>query len=312
MGRPPTITRERLIDTARRVFAAKGFDSTTLADIAKELGVTPAAILRHVDSKQALFGLAMQSGMLLEPPQCILELPKIDAKSDPRAVLRRIAEGFVPFIQDVLATRIVVAMHASSRSTSLVLPFDPEADNPPRRGLKIVADYFRRAAEAGVMRISDPRAAALLFMGSLQGYVLSHTVLKISPPVPLDEYIDALLELWTSGALSPSPPRRGEKVPKADEGASRSRGARPLTRLRHPLPASGARAEKAGGPRAVKRNVSPNRDRGRGARARDDRRAAVPALQPDAEAGRPQRLARSANRGGRVAGRRPRRPRSDR
>jgi len=270
MGRPPTITRERLIDTARRVFAAKGFDSTTLADIAKELGVTPAAILRHVDSKQALFGLAMQSGMLLEPPQCILELPKIDAKSDPRAVLRRIAEGFVPFIQDVLATRIVVAMHASSRSTSLVLPFDPEADNPPRRGLKIVADYFRRAAEAGVMRISDPRAAALLFMGSLQGYVLSHTVLKISPPVPLDEYIDALLELWTSGAL------------------------------------------KAGGPRAVKRNVSPNRDRGRGARARDDRRAAVPALQPDAEAGRPQRVARSANRGGRVAGRRPRRPRSDR
>src|SRR3954449_10755489 len=270
MARPPTITRDRLIDTARRVFAAKGFEATTLAEIAKELGVTPAAILRHVDSKQALFGLAMKSGMLLDPPQCILELPRIDAKTDPRVVLRRIAEGFVPFIQDVLATRIAVSMHASSHGTSLVLPFDPEADNPPRRGLKIVADYFRRAAAAGVMRISDPRAAALLFMGSLQGYVLSHSVLKITPAVPLDEYIDALLELWTSGAL------------------------------------------KTGGTRAVKRNVSPNRDRDRGARARGDRRAAVPALQPDAEAGRPQRLAGSADRGGRVARRRPRRPRSDR
>jgi AcrR family transcriptional regulator len=270
MGRPPTINRERLIDTARRVFAAKGFDATTLADIASELGVTPAAILRHVDSKQALFGLAMKSGMMLEPPHCILELPHIDAKSDPRAVLRRIAEEFVPFIQDVLATRIVVAMHASSRSTSVVLPFDPEADNPPRRGLKIVADYFRRAAEAGVLRISDPRAASLLFMGSLQGYVLSHTVLKITPPVPLNDYIDALLELWTSGAI------------------------------------------RSGGSRAIKRNVSPNRDRDRGARARGDRPAAVHARSAKTETAGAERVTRSAERAGRVTRRRPRRPRSDR
>jgi len=270
MGRPPTITRDRLIDTARRVFAAKGFDATTLADIAGELGVTPAAILRHVDSKQALFGLAMKSGMLLDPPACILELPDVDARTDPRLVLRRIAEGFVPFIQDVLATRIVVAMHASSRSTSVVLPFDPEADNPPRRGLKIVADYFRRAARAGVLRTADPRAAALLFMGSLQGYVLSHTVLKIDPPVSLDDYIDALLDLWTSGAI------------------------------------------RSGGSRAIKRNVSPHRDRDRGGRARGDRPAAVPARVAKTEAGGAERLARSANRAGGVARRRPRRPRSDR
>jgi len=271
MGRPPTINRERLIDTARRVFAAKGFDAATLADIATELGVTPAAILRHVDSKQALFGLAMKSGMLLDPPACILELPHIDAaKTDPRDVLRRIAEEFVPFIQDVLATRIVVAMHASSRSTSVVLPFDPEADNPPRRGLKMVADYFRRAAEAGVLRISDPRAASLLFMGSMQGYVLSHTVLKISPPVPLNDYIDALLELWTSGAI------------------------------------------RSGGSRAIKKNLSPNRDRDRGARARGDRPAAVHAGSAKTEAARPERVTRSEDRAGRVARRRPRRPRSDR
>jgi len=266
MGRPPTINRERLIDTARRVFAAKGFAATTLADIAGELKVTPAAILRHVDSKQALFGLAMQSGMLLDPPNCILELPHIDARTDPRVVLRRIAQEFVPFIQQVLATRIVVAMHA----TSVVLPFDPEADNPPRRGLKIVADYFRRAAEAGVLRISDPHAAALLFMGSLQGYVLSHTVLKIVPPVPLNDYIDALLELWTSGAI------------------------------------------RSGGSRAIKRNVSPNRDRDRGARARGDRPAAVHARSAKAETAGAERIARSADRAGRVARRRPRGPRSDR
>ena len=47
MGRPPRISREQLLDTARRVFSTRGFDGATLADIGAELGVTPAAILRH-------------------------------------------------------------------------------------------------------------------------------------------------------------------------------------------------------------------------------------------------------------------------
>src|SRR5688572_9731222 len=176
MGRPPRIRRDQILDTARRVFAAKGFAAATLADIAGELEVTPAALLRHVDSKHALFDEGMKSGPVLEPPACILELPSTPADADPRAVLRRIAEEFIPFAERIIAASIVVAMHENARRTSLVLPFD-ESDSPPRRGFPIVADYFRRAAAAGRLRIHDPRAAALLFMGSLQGYVLFHHVL---------------------------------------------------------------------------------------------------------------------------------------
>ena len=61
MGRPPRIRRDQILDTARRVFAAKGFAAATLADIAGELGVTAAALLRHVRSKDALFAEAMRS-----------------------------------------------------------------------------------------------------------------------------------------------------------------------------------------------------------------------------------------------------------
>src|SRR4051794_35123067 len=111
MGRPPRIRREQILDTARRVFAEKGFAAATLADIAGQLDVTPAALLRHVDSKHALFDEAMKSGPVLEPPAAIIELASTPGTADPRVVLRRIAEEFIPFASKVIAASIVMAMH---------------------------------------------------------------------------------------------------------------------------------------------------------------------------------------------------------
>src|ERR1700737_503978 len=161
MGRPPRIRRDQILETARGVFAQKGFEGATLADIASELRVTPAAVLRHVSSKQELFRAAMR-GRVTAPPDFILELASVDASVDPRIVLRNIAERFVPFVEKVIAENIAVYMR--QRSRSLLLPFDPDAaDSPPRRGLAVVTDYFRRAMEAGVIRSGDPRAKALIF-----------------------------------------------------------------------------------------------------------------------------------------------------
>ena len=200
MGRPPRITRDQLFETARGVFAVKGFEAATLADIASELRITPAAVLRHVDSKQELFRLAMR-WRVTAPPDFILALGSVDAHTNPRVVLRDIAEQFVPFVEKVIAENIAVYMHEKARS--LLVPFDADAsDSPPRRGLAVVGDYFRRAMDAGVIRRGDPRAAALLFMGSLQAYVMMHHILKVAPkPYPLDRYIDALIDLWSSGAI---------------------------------------------------------------------------------------------------------------
>ncbi len=210
MGRPPRIDRGILLETARRIFMAKGYASTTLADIAGELAVTPAAILRHVDSKQALFAEAMSTSTV-DPPACILDLATTDAAEDPRPVLRRIAREFVPFARAVLASRIVMEMHERAHP-ALVLPFRPDdTSNPARRGIPILIDYFRRAGEAGTIRIADPQAAALLFIGSLHSYVIFHELIRLTPVYPLDRYIDALLDLWTSGGIAT--PAQGTGTP---------------------------------------------------------------------------------------------------
>src|ERR1051325_11422413 len=132
MGRPPTVTRDDVLETARRVFATKGFEATTLADIAAELGVTPAAVLRHAKSKQALFAAAMRARHI-EMPAAIIHLQATGGAEDPRVVLRRLAEEFVPFVSKTIAESLAVYMHRRSQ-TSIVLPFDVrDDDSPPRR-----------------------------------------------------------------------------------------------------------------------------------------------------------------------------------
>ncbi|MCU1244796.1 MAG: transcriptional regulator, TetR family, partial [Acidobacteria bacterium] len=120
MGRRPTVNRDELLATARRIFGQKGFERATLADIAGELGVTPAALLRHVDSKQALFAESMRGGRI-ELPEALLALATVDASADPRVILRRFALEFIPFVQQMISVQMAVHMHRSAQ-TSLVVP----------------------------------------------------------------------------------------------------------------------------------------------------------------------------------------------
>jgi len=223
MGRPPRISRDQILEAARTAFAERGFAGTTLADIAAELKVTPAAILRHFRTKQELFTTAMSSRGIVIPP-FVEELARVDASTDPRVVLRRFAEQVIPFVSAIIRPAIAVQMHMASRQTTLVVPFDTQdEETPPRRGLRIATDYFRRAIEAGVVRRADPRALALLFLGQLQSYVFIHHILGVTPGYPLESYLDALIDLWTGGALAPktkrpAPRRDRDRAPRRRDG----------------------------------------------------------------------------------------------
>lgn len=233
MGRPPRISRDQILEAAREAFTARGFAATTLADIAAGLDVTAAAILRHFPSKQDLFTAAMGS-RALAVPAFVEELARADAAEDPRLVLRRFAEQFVPFMSTVIRPAIAVQMHMASQTTTLVVPFDTHAEEtPPRRGIRIMTGYFRRAMKAGTVRRGDPRALALLFVGQLQSYVFLHQILDVKPVFPLGDYLDQLFGLWTGGALAVEKKRarssgRGDRAPGRGGGgaAVRSKAAR--------------------------------------------------------------------------------------
>ncbi len=211
MGRTARVSREQVLAAARETFVERGFEGATLAGIGAKLSVSPAALLRHAPNKRALFIASMGGGD--EPDMAPLAfLEELDGSEDPRAVLRRVAETMVPFLEARI--RQIVARWVYFKTLPgigrLPLPFDPEArPTPPQRNLRFLEDYVRRARRHGRLDVSNPRAAAFAFFATVHSFVfLQHVVEALETPMPLDEYLDTVLDVWTRGAVAPAAPRR--------------------------------------------------------------------------------------------------------
>lgn len=216
MGRRAKVDRAAVLGAARALFGERGYDGTTLAAIAARVGVSPSALLRHAATKHELFvaAFAEEAGEIRLPVEFLATLDA--ARSEPAVVLRRVGEAFVPFFERVLGQTMALWMHANvvaaERPERLPLVFDRERrPTPPQRALALVESYLRRAAKAGRLKLRDPRASAVGFVGALQSYVLLHRVARaLEPPLPLARYLDALVDAWLHG-VAPRPSREAPR-----------------------------------------------------------------------------------------------------
>jgi len=201
-----------VLAAARAGFLEGGYAGTTLAQIAARLGISPAAVLRHAPTKQALFDQAMRlpAERDLHP---LVFLETVDGEADPRAVLRRVGEVFIPFIRQRLREVVAMYLHGKSRGGPIPLPFDPNArPTPPQRNLRSLAEYLRRACRAGKMRIEDPYAAAGAFLGALHSYVfLTEIAGAFEEDVSMERFLATVLDVWSRGT---APPRKQQKSKK--------------------------------------------------------------------------------------------------
>jgi AcrR family transcriptional regulator len=87
-----TKTRQRAIEVALELFAAQGYEKTSLREIADRLGITKAALYYHFVSKEALLGAIMES--LVAPIDELVAWSESQPRTSEtrREVLRRLAE----------------------------------------------------------------------------------------------------------------------------------------------------------------------------------------------------------------------------
>jgi len=57
----PDIRKQEILEGALRVFARKGYDKTTITDIAKELGISQGLCYRYYASKEEIYDVALET-----------------------------------------------------------------------------------------------------------------------------------------------------------------------------------------------------------------------------------------------------------
>src|ERR1700733_2116897 len=80
---PESAKRRQILDGARRVFLADGFDGASMNDIARVAGVSKGTLYVYFDSKETLFGALIRENRQQQAER--LQIPA-DAP-DPRAAL---------------------------------------------------------------------------------------------------------------------------------------------------------------------------------------------------------------------------------
>ncbi len=86
-------SQARILDAARQEFGSRGFEATTVRDIAHRAGVDPSLVIQHYGSKSALFTAAIQlpAGEPEEAADHLAEVLKVRAAALPpemRALVR--------------------------------------------------------------------------------------------------------------------------------------------------------------------------------------------------------------------------------
>src|SRR5260370_7498622 len=149
MGRRPRVSRGEILRAAREAFAERGYEGTTLAAISTRVGLSPAALLRHSPTKEALFAAAMAAKETGEESLFFKFLEGVPGDADPRKVLRRLAEGFMPFFELRIGADVARYLHAPPKYPA-GLGASKMSEPPPKlteirlRGFTTTPAYIRR------------------------------------------------------------------------------------------------------------------------------------------------------------------------
>lgn len=191
-------TRNRILDTAERVFLKKGVAHTSLADVADAAGVTRGAIYWHFKNKADLFDAMMQRVSL--PMEEMVARAGDENIEDPLAYVRRCALAVLERVTtDPQSQRVAEISRYKVEYADEMEPLRARHIECRAECLGRIERGLRNAAKRGLLAASvNPRLAAVglhaLVDGLITNWVLDpkYVLLAKNAGPLIDGYLNGL------------------------------------------------------------------------------------------------------------------------
>jgi len=174
--------RRQIIEGARAVFLAQGFDAASMNDIARAAGVSKGTLYVYFKHKEELFEAIVEQ-------ECDAQAEGIFALDpndhDVEGVLKRLGVAYVKFLcrpEKASAIRTVIAI--ADRMPEVGRKF---YESGPERGMTQLSDYLTVQIGAGVLAIDDIEIAAVQLMESFQAKLFKPMVFNFAPAPRLEQ-----------------------------------------------------------------------------------------------------------------------------
>jgi len=164
--------RDKILETATRLFSTQGYGSTSLSQVAKEARVSKALIFWHFENKERLFQSALQRSL---EPYFVNVVGQLDGL-DEAGQIHRLIDLFYDFVREHMQSiRFVL---------SLILREEKQPDDPVARVSELfrifrnlLNDILESGRQKGVFR-SDihPPSEASLIMCALAGALVQRFI----------------------------------------------------------------------------------------------------------------------------------------
>lgn len=151
----------RILERAARLIFEKGYEGTSMQDIADACGLTKAGLYHHVPTKEALLLAIMEYGMDLFEE---VVLARVEHITDPLERLRMTMLHNLELVTTDSSKEVTIILHEHQTLTGEA---QKKINARKKRYVRFLEESFRQAMARGQIRNVDPTIASFSLLGTV-------------------------------------------------------------------------------------------------------------------------------------------------
>jgi len=193
--RPDDTARYRtILETAARLIRERGYEGTSMQEIAAACQLTKAGLYHHIQNKEQLLFAIMNYGMDLFENQVLERVKDI---ADPVERLSACMRRNIELVTRGACKEVIIILHEHATLTGEAREY---IDRRKKHYVRFLENTFSEAVKQGRMRPVDPTIVAFSFLGMV---LWVYKWFKPDGRLNEDQIADGMVELFLKGVAVP-------------------------------------------------------------------------------------------------------------